>query len=344
MIEYLQKAVVEIKNRFIMAFIFVTVLVIICLHNRTKERSITITDTFDTVITITTHSKVDNLKEYERIILNADKMFSSVNPDGEIYQLNHNGKANISPETTALLCDAITYTNCLSDYFDISINPLFELWDIKNNTGIIPDNIPETASLTGIDSLLVDIDSNTAEIVKEGASITLGAIAKGYTTNLLVKAMRQNGENSALINMGGNIYALGAKPDGSLWKISIMDPNNTDANAVVLNVSDTAVITSGNYERYFELDQKRYHHIIDPKTGYPAQSGLNSATVIGKDAELCDVLSTAMFVAGVKTAAELAELYSVDAVLIGSETVYYTAGLENALTPSSGNYRYVKID
>lgn len=344
MVELLRRAVEIIKNRMITSCITVLVLTAIFLLNSEKERSITITDTFDTVITITAYSSSNNAKEYEKIIRDTDKMFSSDNPDGEIYRLNHNKKAELSPETVDLLCDAVTYTNRLSEYFDISVNPLSELWDIKNNSGIIPDNISETAALVGIEALVIDTDGNTAEIVRDGASITLGAIAKGYTTDLLVAAMRKNGEKSALINMGGNIYAMGAKKDGSLWKIGIADPLNMEQNAVILNISDTAVITSGNYERYFELDGIRYHHIIDPKTGYPAQSGLNSATAVGADAELCDVLSTAMFAAGVEKSKSIIAEYKIDAVLIDDETVYYTAGLEDRMIKESEYYNYVCLD
>jgi thiamine biosynthesis lipoprotein len=144
--------------------------------------------------------------------------------------------------------------------------------------------------------------------------------------------------------MGGNIYALGKKQDKSLWKIGIADPKNVDKNAAVVEVSDTAVITSGNYERYFIISGKRYHHIIDPTNGYPAESGLNSATAIGKDATLCDILSTAMFVAGVEKSKELIKEYDIDAVLIDDGTVYYTKGLEDILKQTSDGYRYECIN
>lgn len=297
-----------------------------------NEYIITIADAFDTVTTIKTYSSKDNTDEYETIMRDADNRLSAVDTESEIYRLNHEGACEISPDTTQLLCDAITYSVQLKYYFDITTNPLCELWDIKNNPGKIPEGISDALKLVGVEAVEVDIKTNDAKIIKDGASITLGGIAKGYVTDRLCDAMRKNGENSALINMGGNIYALGKKPDGKLWNIGILDPKNVEQNAVTLQLSDKAVVTSGTYERYVKIDGKRYHHIIDPKTGYPAESGLISATAIGKSAELCDVLSTAMMVAGVNKGIDLAEKYGIDAVLIDDKTVYYTPGLKDFIT------------
>lgn len=203
----------------------------------------------------------------------------------------------------------------------------------------MPDNVAETLSLVGAECLNIDIDTNTAEITKDGASITLGAIAKGDVTDKIVNKMRKNGETSALIIFGGNIYAYGKKDGKTDWKIGISDPKANDGSyAATLDVSDTAVVTSGSYQRYFELNGEIYHHIIDPETGYPANSGLLSATVIGKDAVLCDVLSTAMFVAGAEKAAELAEEFDVDAVLITENEIYYTGAIAERITQSNNSY------
>lgn len=326
-----------------MAGILAVCIAVAVLIMRPRRYSRTIYDAMDTVCEITTYSTADNINGYVQIVYEADKMFSAENPNAEIYKLNQNGSAQLSQDTVSLLCDAITYTNRHGEYFDISIKPVCDVWDIKNNPGVIPDNISDALDLVGIQNIEVDIETNTAKIKKEGAGVTLGAAAKGYTTDMIVKAMRAEGESSALINLGGNIYALGKK-NGARWEIGIMDPKQPGVSAAVLSVSDTAVVTSGNYERYFELDGERYHHIIDPKSGYPVQNGLNSATAVGKDAGQCDILSTAMFAAGINGAAALAKEYNIDAVLIDDTTVYYTKGLADIIKPVDGSYKYVMLN
>ena len=320
------------------------VLSVFFLASKKSEHTLTVTDKFDTVITVKTYSASDNTKDYNDIITRADSEFSSDTPGAQIYELNRNRFCEISEETKNLLCDAAAYSQQLGDYFDISVEPLCRLWDIKNNPGKIPDGIKDSLKLVGINALDIDIAANTAKLTQDGAMITLGAIAKGYTTDLIVSKMRQNAEESALVNMGGNIYALGRRPDGERWNIAIADPKNPEENAAVISVENKAVVTSGNYERYVVIDGKRYHHIINPNTGYPAESGLLSATAVGDKAELCDVLSTAMFASGAEKAAELAKRYLVDAILISDDTLYYTKGLENIITEADGNYNFVPID
>ena len=318
---------------------FIAAVLLIALAAKPKENSVYINGAFDTVSTITTYAPTDNTAEYEEILREADLRLSAFNSESEIYRLNHGDRVQLSQETVDLLCDAVSYTNMLTEYFDISINPLCELWTAASEARALPDNVAETLSLVGAECLNIDIDTNTAEITKDGASITLGAIAKGDVTDKIVNKMRKNGETSALINLGGNIYAYGKKDGKTDWKIGLSDPKANDGSyAATLDVSDTAVVTSGSYQRYFELNGEIYHHIIDPETGYPANSGLLSATVIGKDAVLCDVLSTAMFVAGAEKAAELAEEFDVDAVLITENEIYYTGAIAERITQSNNSY------
>ena len=144
--------------------------------------------------------------------------------------------------------------------------------------------------------------------------------------------MQKNGVDSALINLGGNVQAVGTKPDGSKWKVGIQDPENSGEIVCTLSVSDCAVVTSGNYERYFVgADGKKYWHIIDPKTGYPADNGVISASVIGKSGVMCDALSTALFVMGTEKAIAFCKAHrEIDAVIITSgKKMYVTEGLED---------------
>ncbi len=309
-----------------------------------RQYTVTVFDAFDTVSTLNIYSAHDNTKEYESLIKEYDKKLSAFNQMSEIYKLNLEKKADISPDTEELLCNAITYSSRLSDYFDISINPLCQKWDEAKQSGTPPVITNEDLSAIGIEKIRVDIDKNTASITHPNSSVTLGAIAKGYVTDKLVHHMRLNGDENALINLGGNIYALGTKPGETPWKIGIADPNNPADSAVTLQISNKAVVTSGDYERYFESDGKRYHHILDPKTGYPSESGLRSATAIGSKAELCDILSTAMFVAGKEKAAALAKEYGIDAVLIDDENIYYTPALEGFLSSHNEVYKLSILD
>ena len=150
-----------------------------------------------------------------------------------------------------------------------------------------------------------------------GAQLDLGGIAKGYIADRVAEYLRDAGVTSACINMGGNVIALGTKLDGSLWTVGIRDPNGSPSDsAAVLELSDRAAVTSGIYERGFDLDGVRYHHLLDPNTGWPVQNGLASVTVIGEQSDLCDALSTACFVLGEENSRPLIARYGVRAIFL----------------------------
>lgn len=167
--------------------------------------------------------------------------------------------------------------------FDITIYPIVKAWGFPDKNYRVPSE-EEIQNLLENKDIVLQYD--------------FGGIAKGYTSDSVAKLMRECGIKSAILNLGGNVMTIGKKPDGSDWKVAIKSPDTSMENLGVLSVYDKAVITSGGYERCFEADGKSYHHIIDPKTGYPAESGLVSVTIISKDATLADALSTALFVMG----------------------------------------------
>jgi thiamine biosynthesis lipoprotein len=159
--------------------------------------------------------------------------------------------------------------------------------------------------------------------------IDLGGIAKGYAADKAKKTLAEHGVRQGLINLGGNVYALGAKEDGSDWRIGLRDPKGQEGSAfIIINLSDKAVVTSGGYERYFVQDGKTYHHILDPSTGYPAKSDLLSSSIIGTDSTLCDGLSTAVFVLGSeKGLALINRLEGYDCVLMKTDgTIIFSKG------------------
>ena len=145
--------------------------------------------------------------------------------------------------------------------------------------------------------------TGTVTLLGKNTAIDLGGIAKGYTSARLMDVFRSYGLTSGLVSLGGNVQVLGTKPDGSLWRVGIENPQGGDYLGV-LSTKDAAVITSGGYERYFEENGKHYHHILDPATGYPAESGLVSVTIVSPDGTLADALSTALFVMGRERAEE----------------------------------------
>lgn len=206
--------------------------------------------------------------------------------------------------------------------------------------------MPEQSEL---DELLKYVNSDEIQIQEEpaysvtlgeGQSIDLGGIAKGYTSDWVEQTFRANGIESGKISLGGNVFVLGTKPDGSDWRVGIKDPRNESGLAAILSLRDAYAITSGGYERYFEENGKTYHHIIDPATGYPADSGLLSVTVVAADngpdwagagnGAMCDAFSTALFVMGEEQALDFWRNggYDFDLVLVTEDgRVVITAGL-----------------
>ena len=181
-----------------------------------------------------------------------------------------------------------------------------------------------------VDYTNVQYDEVTGEVIlPAGMEIDLGSIAKGYAGQQAAKLLREKGVTSALLNLGGNVQTIGSKPDGGAWQIAVKNPHSKEPMMVV-SVRDKAVVTSGGYERYFEQDGKTYWHIMDPKTGRPADSGLLAVTVIGEDGAMCDGLSTSLFVMGLEKAAALwAESSDFEAIFIAADgTVYITDGLK----------------
>ena len=169
----------------------------------------------------------------------------------------------------------------------------------------------------------------------------MGAVAKGYITDGIADILEENGVGSALINLGGNVYAKGKRPDGKLWQIGVRSPESESEYLGVLSVADMAVVTSGDYERYFEYEGVRYHHILDPKTGRPAKSGLRSVTVICKDAALADMLSTKCFIAGFEEGAKILKDSGAYGIFVTEERdVFYSAGLDEIFIPQSDDYKY----
>ncbi len=237
---------------------------------------------------------MEDLKaETERI----EGLFSVTKADSEIARLNAEGRIAPSADTRELVGKALDIARETDGALDIALYPLLKEWGFTTGEYQVPaeDRIRELLALTD----WWQIELSDAELrVADGMALDLGSLAKGYTADVLTARLKEAGVASALLDLGGNIQAVGAKPDGGSWQIGIRDPQGEDHLGIV-SVKDAAVVTSGGYERYFTGEDGRvYWHILDPATGYPAKSGLLSVTVIGPAGWRCDGLSTALFVMG----------------------------------------------
>lgn len=272
----------------------------------------------DTVVTVTAYAPQETVDATLRICADYEKILSKTAAGSDIDRLNRaNGEpVEVQPETAALLALAVEIGTASGGAFDVSIAPASALWDFKADEPQIPDENALLAACGRIDYRSIVIDGNIVTL-KNGAEIDLGGIAKGYIADCVAAYLKGQGVTSACINMGGNVVLIGTKPDGTPWTVGIRDPNGTpEQSEEVLALSDAAVVTSGTYERGFDLGGVRYHHILDPKTGMPVQNGLASVTVIGTRSALCDALSTACFVLGEEKSRPVLERYGVRAIFL----------------------------
>ena len=290
----------------------------------------------DTVMTLRLYGGGDEalLARAEGRVGELEALLSVTGGDSEIYALDHSGSAELSPETADLLGAALDLCGRTGGALDISIYPVLRAWGFTTGEYAVPSGEAVAALLPLVDYAKVGLDGTRASL-PGGMEVDLGSVAKGYTGDQLAALLEENGVTSALLDLGGNIQTVGARPDGSPWRIGVRDPEG-DGSIGVVEAAGQAVVTSGGYERYFEEDGVRYWHILDPDTGAPARSGLASVTVVGDSGLLCDGLSTALFVMGLDGALEHWRQYrDFEAVFISDDgSVTITAGLEGRFTLS----------
>lgn len=292
----------------------------------------------DTAMELTVYGNENILDDAEELISELESKLSTTESESDIYKLNHNGGGEVSADTYELLKSALELCERSDGALDISIYPVVQAWGFTTGDNRVPTSNELKKLLRLVDYRKIQLDENKNVILSPGMEIDLGSVAKGYTSNRIVELLKENGVTSALLNLGGNVHAVGTKSDGSAWKVAVADPVG-DGYAGVVEVADKAVITSGGYQRYFEQNGVRYHHIIDPKTGYPADNGLLSVTVVGSDGAVCDALSTALFVMGPDKAVEFwRDNGDFEAVFITADGICVTEGLEDTFSPL-GDYQ-----
>ena len=330
----------------------------------------------DTFMTMTAYGPGAEaaLEQGEAEIRRLDSLFSTGKPDSELGRLNQwsqeleagagdaamterpgeaedaaesedaglSGQFVLSEEAFALLERAMELSRETEGAFDPAVYPLMRLWGFAGKEGeertpAKPEDeeIQALLPLCRPENVVLRPENHALEVTVPGTMLDLGGAVKGYASARLMELFREQGVSSALVNLGGNVQVLGTKPDGSLWRIGIEDPER-EGNIAALSLTDTAAVTSGGYERGFEEDGRRYHHLLDPETGYPAEGGLLSVTVLTPDGALADMLSTALFVMGRERAeafvARRAADWQFEAVLVTEDReLLATEGLRDRL-------------
>lgn len=276
----------------------------------------------DTTVTVTLYGTqeeallggcFDRIGQYERL-------FSRTWEGGDVWRINHAGGAptEVSPATCELLRLALEMGEKSGGAFDVTIAPASSLWDFTAADPVVPSGEALAAAAARVDyrRVTADTQEGTVTLSGDGTAIDLGGIAKGYIADRLADYLAENGVDSALLDLGGNIYVLGKK-SGRPWRVGIRDPKDPQGLAAMVEAENASVVTSGVYERAFTVDGVVYHHILDPATGKPVRNGLASVTIVSDKSADGDALSTACFVLGEDAGMRLVEsLAGVEALFI----------------------------
>ena len=275
-----------------------------------------------------------------------EALWSVTDEGSEIYRANHSGgePVNVSEETAELVSFALEMAEKTDGALEPTIYSVLRAWGFTTDTKQVPSQEEIDALLEDVGHEKITLDG-TLLTVPEGMELDLGAVGKGYAGDLAAEAVRARGIECAILSLGGNIQAVGSRPDGTDWRVGLRSPWE-DGTLGVLRVSDQAVVTSGGYENYFEdEDGNVYWHILDPETGYPAKSGLLSVTIICPQGRMGDALSTALFVMGPQKAEEYwRENGDFEMILVTEEgEILITEGVADRFTLSEGRTEEIRV-
>ena len=259
----------------------------------------------DTVVTLTLYDAREAdldaaFKEIRRLndLLDAYDPFSDL---GWVQAAAGVKPVAVSPETMELLLFAKEMYERTGGYLDATVGPLIDLWDIRNG-GYYPtgEELSAALGLLGMDDLILDEANGTAYLARSGMRVDLGALAKGYIADRVKTLLFDRGVKSGVIDLGRNLLLIGEKPGGKAFNLGIQSPDDPGDMLRVLALRDKSLVTSGTYERYFEHGGQRYHHVLDPFTGFPADTGLSAVTILSDSSLWGDALSTACLLLGVE--------------------------------------------
>ncbi len=293
----------------------------------------------DTLVSVKAYgnSANDAVKAAGDKLSELEQRFSVTGGNSEIARLNSRVTDEVSDETSYVISTALGYCADTGGALDITIYPVVRAWGFTTGEYRVAtdEEISEALGKTGFRNVAL---SGNKVMLPDGFMLDLGSCVKGYAGDKMKETLSACGITSAIINIGGNVTALGNKPDGSDWTVGIADPSDPSELLGTVRVSDKSVVTSGGYQRYFtDDDGERYIHIIDPATGRPAESGLKSVTVIGDDGLMCDALSTALFVMGEEKAVAYWRAHGgFDMILVTDGGIIITEGISDVFDNISG--------
>ena len=307
-------------------------------------------DLLGTVITLSTYEDVEQqvFDDAFSIVADIESRMSTNLPDSEISHINQNAGQDfipVSDDTRALIEAGIAFSDLSGGAFDITVGPVMELWKVDGEFSVRPndDEIADRLHLLNYQEIVLFADG--VLLNQPGMMLDLGGIAKGYACDTVLDYFKAQNVSCALLDFGGNIYAHGIKPDGTPWKIGVQLPFIGESGVVcAVEAQDASVVTSGGYERYFEQDGSVYHHILDPKTGYPVYNGLLSVTIIDGSSTRADALSTSCFVLGLEAGYALLEsLPDSEGIFITDKNeIYLTSGLHGRVSLIDSRFRMIE--
>lgn len=288
----------------------------------------------------------DALNEIAGLVRTLESLWSVTDEESEIYRANHSeGKSvEVSSETADVISFALYMAKETGGALDPTIYPVLMAWGFTTDSKQVPASEAVDALLELVDYDRIRLDG-TRLTIPNGMQLDLGAVGKGYTADLAAQVLQEHGVESALLNLGGNIQAIGTRPDGSDWRIGVRAPWE-EGNLGILEISNAAVVTSGGYENYFEDEAGNFYwHILDPETGRPAHSGLQSVMVAGAEGKECDALSTALFVMGPEQAEQYWRSHEGFELLMvtDEDEILLTEGLAARFTLSEGRTETIRV-
>jgi thiamine biosynthesis lipoprotein len=335
--------------RFLPIPALLSVLVMGCAHRPATVTS-TRSDLLGTVCTVTlfgggTQGDLDAAFE---CISGIDARMSAKSRDSELARVNEaagDHPVKVSPDTFVVIKEGLEFSRTSDGVFDITVGPLVKLWGIGTDNARVPSlaEVKGAVALIGFQDVVLDEDALTVFLKRKGMKIDLGAIAKGYAADKVAGILRSRGVRHALVNLGGNILTLGLKPDGSLWHIGIQDPEKARGEHLgIVDVSGASVVTSGAYERYFDYGGRRYHHIMDTRSGFPVKNGLLAVTIVCENSMIADGYSTLVFALGLDRGRGMIERSAgtVNAIFVTEDLkVYVSPGIRGAFRLTNPGYR-----
>ncbi|MGV8907298.1 MAG: FAD:protein FMN transferase [Acetobacterium sp.] len=310
--------------------------------NSNKGKTVTRNDfLLDTFVSITLYGESDEAlldKPFEKI-KELNNTLTAFEAGSDLTLIKENAGVKpvaVSEDTFQIIEKSIEYSKISGGYLDITTGPLIDLWGIEApeiKEAPSPEAVAAARAKVDYTKIVLDADKKTVYLTDPGMSINVGAIAKGYIADDVMGMIKNEGVKHALVNLGGNVMLLGGKEDGSAFGVGVEDPRNPGEGYIgVLSLKDGSVVTSGDYQRYFtDAAGKRYHHILDPFTGYPSVSGLIQVTVIADKSIDADSLTTSLFLLGLDRGIALVNnTPGVEAIFINSDNkIFATKGLKD---------------